>query len=251
MEQRFEGRTALVTGSTSGIGAEVARALAAEGALVVVSGRRAELGAAVVAKIEAEGGRAVFVPADLSAGGAAVRELADATLAAVGGRLDILVNNAALLLQPRPTGEVDEETLDAAYAISVKSAFQLTGALVPAMAERGDGVVVNMGSISGSIGMGGSALYSMTKAAVHSLTKSWAAEYGPRGVRVNAVAPGPTATEGQADNAHLIAPLLATAPDRRMGRLEEVAAAVVFLAGDGATHIHGAILPVDGGLAAV
>ncbi|BBA97772.1 putative short chain dehydrogenase/reductase [Actinacidiphila reveromycinica] len=251
MERQFDGRTALVTGSTSGIGAEVARTLAARGALVVVSGRRAERGAAVVEEISARGGKAVFVPADLAAGGTAVRGLADAALAAAGGRLDILVNNAALLLTPSPTAEVDEETLDAAYAVSVKSAFQLTGALVPAMAARGSGAVVNMGSVTGTSGWANSALYSMTKAAVHSLTKSWAAEYGPHGVRVNAVAPGPTATEENLANADQLAPLLAGTPARRFGRLEDVAAAVAFLAGDEAAHIHGAILPVDGGFTAV
>ncbi|WP_335971047.1 SDR family NAD(P)-dependent oxidoreductase [Streptomyces sp. CA2R106] len=251
MERRFDGRTALVTGSTSGIGAEVARTLAAQGALVVLSGRRAERGEAVVEEIEAAGGRAVFVAADLAAGGAAVRSLADAALEAAGGRLDILVNNAAQLLGLLPTEQTDEATLDTAFAVSVKAPFQLTGLLVPAMAERGSGAVVNMGSINGSVGMADSALYSMTKAAVHSLTKSWAAEYGPRGVRVNAVAPGPTETEGNAAHADVIAPLLAASPARRMGRLDEVAAAVAFLASDEATHIHGAILPVDGGFTAV
>jgi NAD(P)-dependent dehydrogenase (short-subunit alcohol dehydrogenase family) len=251
MKQRFQGRTALVTGSTSGIGAAVARRLAAEGALVVVSGRRAGRGTEVVEGITADGGRAVFVAADLAAGGAAVRGLADETLRAVGGRLDILVNNAALLLDPGPTADVKEETLDTAYAVSVKSLFQLTGALVPAMAERGGGTVVNMGSINGSVGMAGSALYSMTKAAVHSLTKSWAAEYGPAGVRVNAVAPGPTETEHNAEIADQLAPFLAAMPARRLGRPEEVAAAVSFLASDEASHIHGAILPVDGGFGAV
>ncbi|WP_435131178.1 SDR family NAD(P)-dependent oxidoreductase [Actinacidiphila sp. bgisy144] len=251
MERRFDGRTALVTGSTSGIGAEVARTLAAQGALVVLSGRRAERGEAVVEEIEAAGGRAVFVAADLAAGGAAVRGLADAALEAAGGRLDILVNNAAQLLGLLPTEQTDEATLDTAFAVSVKAPFQLTGLLVPAMAERGSGAVVNMGSINGSVGMADSALYSMTKAAVHSLTKSWAAEYGPRGVRVNAVAPGPTETEGNAAHADVIAPLLAASPARRMGRLDEVAAAVAFLASDEATHIHGAILPVDGGFTAV
>jgi NAD(P)-dependent dehydrogenase (short-subunit alcohol dehydrogenase family) len=251
MSQRFEGRTALVTGSTSGIGAAVAKRLAAQGALVVVSGRRTEQGTHVVRGIEAAGGRAVFVPTDLAAGGAAVRDLADGALSAVGGRLDILVNNAALLIHPGPTAEVAEETLDTAYAVSVKSAFQLTAALVPAMAERGSGAVVNMGSINGFVGMAGSALYSMTKAAVHSLTKSWAAEYGPSGVRVNAVAPGPTATERNAAIADKLVPLIAATPARRIGRLEEVAAAVAFLASDEASHIHGAIIPVDGGMAAV
>jgi NAD(P)-dependent dehydrogenase (short-subunit alcohol dehydrogenase family) len=119
------------------------------------------------------------------------------------------------------------------------------------MAERGSGAVVNMGSINGTVGMAGGALYSMTKAAVHSLTKSWAAEYGPYGVRVNAVAPGPTATEANLASADVLAPILAVTPAGRIGSLEEVAAAVAFLASDEASHIHGAILPVDGGFTVV
>ena len=118
------------------------------------------------------------------------------------------------------------------------------------MAQRGHGAVVNIGSITGLIGGDKSALYNSTKAAVHSLTKSWAAEYGPSGVRVNAVAPGPIATERAAEAADHVAPVLARIPSRRMSTPEEVAAAVVFLAGDDAANIHGAVLSVDGGWAA-
>lgn len=118
------------------------------------------------------------------------------------------------------------------------------------MAERGRGAVVNVGSINGLIGGDRSALYSSTKAAAHSLTKSWAVEYGPRGVRVNAVAPGPIATERVADIADELAPVLARVPSRRMSTPEEVAAAVAFLAGDDAGNIHGVVLSVDGGWAA-
>ena len=203
MTARLQGRTALVTGSTDGIGAGIARALA------------------------------------------------DEARAAAGGPLDILVNNAAMLIAPAPTAEISEDVIDGALAVNVKSVILLTGLIAPAMAARGEGAIVNVGSINGLVGMAGSALYSATKAAIHSLTKSWAAEYGPAGVRVNTVAPGPTLTERTADFADRIAPIVERAPSRRPGTIEEVAKAVVFLASDGAAHIHGATLSVDGGLSAV
>jgi NAD(P)-dependent dehydrogenase (short-subunit alcohol dehydrogenase family) len=251
MTQRLTGRTALVTGSTTGIGAAIAAALAAEGAFVVVSGRDERRGAEVVARIEKDGGAAAFVKADLSAGADVIGRFATDAVAAAGGRIDVLVNNAALLLAPAPTAEVTQETIDEALAVSVRSVFLLTGLLVPPMAERGHGAVVNLGSISGMRGMAHSALYSMTKAAVHSLTASWAAEYGPHGVRVNTVAPGPTLTEKVAAMEEHLAPIIAGMPSRRAGTPAEVAAAVVFLASDGASLVQGATLTVDGGFTAV
>ncbi|WP_066898882.1 SDR family NAD(P)-dependent oxidoreductase [Mycolicibacterium houstonense] len=247
---RLHGRTALVTGSTGGLGVAIAKALASQGALVVVSGRNKERGDAVVAEIRAAGGQAEFVAADLGAGGAEVDRLAQQAVAAAGGQIDILVNNAAVWRMPQPTEEISEEALLESYQANVVAPFLLTGALAPAMVERGSGAVINVGSINGLIGGDRSALYSSTKAALHSLTKSWAVEYGPRGVRVNAVAPGPIATERVADIADEVAPMLARLPSRRMSTPEEVAAAVAFLAGDDAGNIHGVILSVDGGWAA-
>jgi NAD(P)-dependent dehydrogenase (short-subunit alcohol dehydrogenase family) len=238
-------------GRAPGIGAAIAAALAAEGAFVVVSGRDERRGAEVVACIEKDGGAAAFVKADLSAGADAIGRLATDALAAADGRIDVLVNNAALLLVPAPTAEVTQETIDEALAVSVRSMFLLTGLLVPPLAERGHGAVVNLGSITGMRGMAHSALYSMTKAAVHSLTASWAAEYGPHGVRVNTVAPGPTLTEKVAAMEEYLTPLIAGIPSRRAGTLAEVAAAVVFLASEEASQIHGATLTVDGGFTAV
>ena len=243
---RLAGRTALVTGSTGGLGVAIAKALAAEGALVVVSGRDKVRGDAVVGDIRAAGRQAQFIAADLGAGEAEVRRLAEAA-----GPVDILVNNAGIWSLPVPTAEVSDETLLESYRTNVLAPFLLTGALAPAMARRGGGAVVNIGSITGLIGGDKSALYSSTKAAVHSLTKSWAAEYGPEGVRVNAVAPGPIATDRALESADHVAPVLARIPSRRMSTPEEVAAAVVFLAGDDAANIHGAVLSVDGGWAAV
>jgi NAD(P)-dependent dehydrogenase (short-subunit alcohol dehydrogenase family) len=118
-------------------------------------------------------------------------------------------------------------------------------------AKRGHGAVVNIGSNTGLRGSAGSAVYSGNKAVVHSFTKSWADEYGPSGVRVNAVAPGPIGTERAVEFAEHVGPMLARIPSRRTSTPEEVAAAVTFLASEDAANIHGAILSVDGGWSAV
>jgi NAD(P)-dependent dehydrogenase (short-subunit alcohol dehydrogenase family) len=248
---RLEGRTALVTGSTGGLGVAIASTLAAEGAFVVVSGRDKERGDAVVADIRLAGGRTEFVAADIGAGEPEVRRLAEQATTAAGGQLDVLVNNAAMLLMPAPTADVPEELVRDAFGVNVVAPFLLTGLVAPAMAQRGHGAVVNIGSITGLRGGDGSALYSANKAAIHSFTQSWAAEYGPSGVRVNAIAPGPIATERQEQFADHVAPVLARIPSRRMSTPAEVAAAVVFLASDDAANIHGTTLSVDGGWAAV
>ena len=245
MEWKMNGRTALVTGSTDGIGVAIARTLAAEGAQVIVSGRNAERGEQVVQSILDKGGVARFVAADLSTGDG-VR-----ALAAAAGPVDILVNNAAMLLAPQSTADVPEDAIDQALATNIKAIFLLTGLLAPVMADRGTGAVVNVGSINGLVGMAQSALYSATKAAIHSLTKSWAAEYGPFGVRVNTVAPGPTITPIMADYAERIQRIIARAPSQRPSTPEQVAAAVAFLVSDNAANIHGATLSVDGGLTAI
>jgi NAD(P)-dependent dehydrogenase (short-subunit alcohol dehydrogenase family) len=244
-------RTALITGSTSGIGAAVAGVLAAAGAHVIVTGRDAGRGEKVVAGIVERGGRAAFVRADLGAGIGEIRALAANATAAADGRIDILVNNAGSLLYPAPTAEVDADTVERVLAVHVKAAFFLTGLIAPGMAGRGRGAIVNMGSLAGSRGMAGFALYNLAKAAVHSMTMSWADEYGPSGVRVNTVAPGSTLTEQVAASAELIAPMLARFPSRRASYPEEVGNAVAFLVSDEAANIHGALLPVDGGASVV
>jgi NAD(P)-dependent dehydrogenase (short-subunit alcohol dehydrogenase family) len=238
-------RTALVTGSTDGIGVAIARTLAIGGAQVIVSGRNAERGEQVVKSILDGGGEARFAAADLSTGDG-VR-----ALAAAAGPVDILVNNAAMLVAPQPTADVAEDVIDQALSTNIKAVFLLTGLVAPAMADRGAGAIVNVGSINGLVGMAHSALYSATKAAIHSLTKSWAAEYGPSGVRVNTVAPGPTITPIMAAYADRIERIIARAPSQRPSTPEQIAAAVAFLVSDNAANIHGATLSVDGGLTAI
>lgn len=251
MNTQLDGRTALVTGSTGGIGVGIARALAGAGAFVVVSGRDEQRGAEVVAKLVADGGRATFVRADLAGGCASVRDLAAAAVAAAGGQVDVLVNNAAQLIDPAATPEVPESAIASALAINVAAPFLLTGLLVPAMVERGWGAVVNIGSMNGVVGMARSAPYSATKAALHSLTLSWSAEFAAAGVRVNTVAPGPTATSFNLEREQLLAPIIAQIPSGQMSTVDDVGAAVVFLASDAARNIHGATLSVDGGYTAV
>ena len=248
---RLFGRTALVTGSTGGLGVAIAKALAADGAFVVVSGRNKSRGDTVVTDIRSAGGDAAFVAADLGAGEEEVRRVAATATEAAQGHLDILVNNAATLLTPTPTADVPAQVLRDAFGVNVFAPFLLTGMIAPEMAGNGGGAIVNIGSITGLRGAGGSAVYNANKAAIHSFTKSWADEYGSSGVRVNAVAPGPIATERQREFADHVEPMLARLPSRRMSTPEEVAAAVVFLASDDAANIHGAILSVDGGWAAV
>ncbi|WP_286274915.1 SDR family NAD(P)-dependent oxidoreductase [Mycobacterium antarcticum] len=250
-DTRPSGRTALVTGSTGGLGVAIAAALAAQDVFVVVSGRDEARGETVVADICSSGGRAAFVAADLGAGEDEIRRVAATATEVAGGHLDVLVNNAATLVMPTPTADITEGQLRDVFAVNVFAPLLLTGIIAPQMARHGGGAIVNIGSITGLHGASGSAVYCANKAAIHSLTKSWADEYGPVGVRVNAVAPGPIATERQQEYAEHLEPVLARLPSRRMSTPEEVAACVVFLAGAAASNVHGAVLSVDGGWSAI
>lgn len=243
------GNVALVTGATSGIGAATAVAMAELGAHVLVAGRDRTRGEAVVATIRDHGGKADFVPADLTNAQSA-RQLAHHATELGGGRVDILVNNAGIY-PFKPTEQFTEEEFDAVYALNVKAKFFLVAELAPAMAERGKGAVINVSTMVADYGVPGMALYGSSKAAVNLLTKSWAAEYGPRGVRVNAVAVGPTRTEGTAPMGEALDGQAAQAPAGRPASPKEIAASIVYLAGDGASFVHGAVLPVDGGRTAV
>jgi NAD(P)-dependent dehydrogenase (short-subunit alcohol dehydrogenase family) len=241
-------KTALVTGATSGIGKATALALAAAGAMVAVSGRDKDKGQAVVDAIRAAGGSATFVPADL-VDAAAATDLAARATDALDGRVDILVNNAGIF-PFGPTASIDEATVDTVYALNVKAPWFLVAALAPAMAERGSGAIVNVTTMVAEFGAEAMGLYGSTKAALTLLTKSWAAEFGPNGVRVNAISPGPTRTEGTAAMGEALDQLASLAPAGRPATPEEIAAGIVFLASDDASFVHGAILAADGGRSA-
>jgi NAD(P)-dependent dehydrogenase (short-subunit alcohol dehydrogenase family) len=243
------GSVALVTGATSGIGAATAAKLAERGAHVLVAGRDQARGETVVSAIRSRGGKADFVAADLR-NAASVRQLARDARELGGGRVDILVNNAGIY-PFGPTEQASESDVDAVYALNVKAPFYLVAELAPAMAERGYGAIINVGTMVAEYGVPGMALYGSSKAALNLLTKAWAAEYGPRGVRVNAVEPGPTQTEGTADMGENLQALAAQAPAGRPAAPGEIAQVIAFLASDAASFVHGAVLPVDGGRVAV
>ncbi|MDP4332029.1 SDR family oxidoreductase [Curtobacterium sp. A7_M15] len=240
---------ALVTGSTSGIGRATAERLAAAGMHVVVSGRNTERGDQVVQRIRAAGGSADFVRADLRDASSA-KELAAAALEIGDGRVDVLVNSAGIF-PFGATADTTSEGFDEVFDINVKAPYFLVSELAPGMAERGSGAIVNVTTMVAEFGAAGMGLYGSTKAALVLLTKSWAAEFGPAGVRVNAVSPGPTRTEGTAAMGESLDQLAAAGPAGRPGTADEVAEAIVFLATDAASFVHGAVLPVDGGRIAV
>jgi NAD(P)-dependent dehydrogenase (short-subunit alcohol dehydrogenase family) len=241
--------TALVTGGTSGIGRAVAGKLAQLGIHVLVVGRNGERGKKAVDEIQAAGGRANFISLDLR-DAASAREVAKRAVELGEGRVDILINNAGIF-PFGPTHEMTEELFDRVYSINVKAPYFLVAELAPLMAKRGKGAIVNVSTMVADYGAPGMSLYGSSKAAINLLTKTWAAEYGPQGVRVNAVSPGPTRTEGTDAMGEGLKQLAAQAPAGRPAAADEIAEAIVFLATDRSSFIYGAKLAVDGGRTAI
>jgi NAD(P)-dependent dehydrogenase (short-subunit alcohol dehydrogenase family) len=186
--------TALITGGTSGIGRATANKLARLGIHVIVIGRNAERGDKTIAEIRSAGGKADFISSDLRDATSA-REVARRAVELGNGHIDILINSAGIF-PFGPTHETTEEVFDGVYSLNVKAPYFLVAELAPLMAKRGKGAIVNVSTMVADYGAAGMALYGSSKAAINLLTKAWAAEYGPSGVRVNAVSAGPTRTEG-------------------------------------------------------
>jgi NAD(P)-dependent dehydrogenase (short-subunit alcohol dehydrogenase family) len=243
LHDTLEGQRALVTGATSGIGRAVALQLARDGAEVLVHGRDGARGAETVAQITAAGGSASFVAADLG-DPADVQRLAHDV-----GEVDILINNAGIS-RFAPTAEFDVAAFDKMFASNVRAPFLLVAALAPGMAARGRGSIVSVSSMAGGVGLVGGAAYGATKASLEAMTRAWAAEYSPSGVRVNAIAPGPVYTPTPS-GPEFIRALGETTPMHRASQPEEIAEVIAFLASPRASYITGTTVAADGGRRAI
>jgi 3-oxoacyl-[acyl-carrier protein] reductase len=247
---RLDGKVALVTGGASGIGAAISHALAEQGAAVAVHCFNSAASAKdLVAAIKTAGGLAVAVQADLAKAGEADRAVR-ATLDGLGG-LDILVNNAGFLVQRCPIAEMSDELYRTIIDVNLTSTFWMCRAALRHMIAKGTGSVVNMSSAAAFAGGGnGAAIYATSKAAIVGFTRALSKEVGPKGIRVNAVAPGQIATqfhdrfstpEGRAN-------AVKTIPLGREGSAEEIAGAVVYLASPAASFVSGEVIGINGGM---
>lgn len=246
---RFNGKVALVTGGTSGIGKATAIAFAQEGAKVVVAGRREKEGLAVVEEIKKAGGTAHFVQADVAKEDD-VKRLVNETVAKFG-RLDIAFNNAGVEWAGSITDSTEAD-YRRVFDINVWGVLASMKHEIPAMLKTGGGAIINTTSILGHVATPGAGIYNATKFAVEGLTKTAALEYATKGIRVNAVAPAATQTDmidrfvGEGETEYRKA-LVAKHPIGRLAQPEEMAGAVLYLASDAARYTTGISIPVDGG----
>jgi NAD(P)-dependent dehydrogenase (short-subunit alcohol dehydrogenase family) len=245
--RRLEGKVALVTGASRGIGAAVARAFSQAGAAVVLAARDEAALARLAGELTDAGGRALAVPTDVTDADAVARMVEQAV--ATFGRLDIACNNAAGGGHPpTPLAEVTIEAFDSSLAVNLRGIFLCLRHEIPVMVDSGGGAIVNMSSTAGLQAVGGLAAYVTTKHGLEGLTKVAALDYAAHGIRVNAIAPGPILTDALARAGAAGQQAAGAAmPLRRVGQPEEVAAATVFLCSDEAAFITGTTLVIDGG----
>lgn len=249
---RFKNKSVLVTGATAGIGRAIAEGFAREGAKLTVTARNAKAGEALVQHLRQLGAEAEFVAGD-AAQESAAKTWVDAAKKRFG-KLDIAINNAGVEGDTGPITDQTDANYDQIFDVNVRGVFFALKHQIPALLDAGGGAIVNLSSIAGQIGMAGASLYIASKHAVNGLTRSAALEVAKQGIRVNAVAPGAVQTEMlerfTGHNADYKAGLAAAHPVGRIGNVEEIAAAVLYLASDEAKFTTGQILPVDGGFTA-
>jgi 3-oxoacyl-[acyl-carrier protein] reductase len=242
---KLDGKVALITGGANGIGKITAQKFLEEGAKVVISDYNAEAGEATAQELE-RFGKVTFVQADV-ANTDQIKAMVQQTIDTYGN-IDILVNNAGITIDGLLT-KMDEESWEKVISVNLSGVFKCTKEVVLVMLEQGSGVILNASSVVGIHGNIGQTNYAATKAGVIGLTKSWAKEFGPKGIRVNAVAPGFIVTDMTAKVPQKILDLMESkTPLRKLGRPEDIAAAYLFLASEDAGFINGTILSVDGGL---
>ena len=235
---KLEGKVAIVTGASRGIGAAAARRFAAEGARVALAARSAD----EIQKLAVELGEAIAVETDV-ADEASVRRLVEATVKAFG-RLDVAFNNAADHHGLTPLADVSAAEFDHTIAVSLRGVFLCMKYQIPAMLASGGGAIVNMSSTAGvAAGTAGLSSYVAAKHGVIGLTRAGALDYADKGIRVNALMPGPISTRPEMEAANVGQYM----PMKRMGKPEEVAAAAVWLCSDESSFITGAALAIDGG----
>ena len=242
---KLEGKVAIVTGATSGMGRATAVLFAKEGAKVVVTGRNEERAQAVVDEIKGNGGEAIYVIVDAS-NVEDCKKIFGATIEAFG-TVDILVNNAGMLSMS-PLLDVSIEEWNKVFAVNVTSALYLTQLCAPVMKEKGKGVIVNVASVASYAAHHGFAAYISSKHAMAGLSKSMAWELGPE-IRVNAIAPGAihTAMVDSIGGPSVLQGMIDNCPCKRVGQPEDIAGAALFLASDDCTFLTGQIIKVDGG----
>jgi NAD(P)-dependent dehydrogenase (short-subunit alcohol dehydrogenase family) len=252
-EPSFAGRVALVTGAASGIGRGTALAFARAGAQLVLADIDADAGSALAAEIEAGGGSALFVRTDV----ADSQQVDDMVAAAVAriGRIDCAFNNAGIEEEYLKLAESDEALYDRMMAINVKGVWLCMRRQIGQMLAQGGGAIVNTASVAGLVGAPRHAIYAASKHAVVGLTKSAAAEYGKKGIRINSVCPGvirtPMLERALARDPNWESSLVALHPIGRLGEVADVSAAVLWLCSDAADFVSGLLLVVDGAMTVV